>query len=284
MCAPDLFWVGVFILDSSSVSIKAISNMRVYDFDNILNFRDFGNYTTQDGRQVAAARLFRSANFHKASRADLVRLRDLDIRLLVDLRHLPEREKQPNQWPDTLPTRMVLFEDVGGIRAADMAPHEAFVKQDLRDPEDARQYMLRSYRTRPDDPGFRKIFADTLTHMSDTGDSLVIHCAAGKDRTGTLAAVILSVLGVDEDTIMHDYMATMTAVDIESFLEPAAKMMTTRYGRPYSPEALRPMFGVEPDYLKQSLEAIGDMNAYVRDVLGISDMDIAKIKAAYLTA
>jgi len=257
---------------------------RLYPFENILNFRDFGGYETLSGQKIKPGKLFRSANFHRATSQDLAQISDLDIGLLVDLRYAPERARQPNKWPEAARTKVLAFEDIAGLRDKDIAPHEAFIKTDLRQAQDARNYMMQSYRSRPDDPGFEAIFSNTLRHMVDTGENIVIHCAAGKDRTGTLAAIILSTLGVDLPMIMTDYMLTMEAVDIESFLEPAATMMSQRHEREYSPDALRPMFGVEPAYLESSLEAIGDMSRYVRDNLRLSETDIQALKAHYLVS
>jgi len=255
---------------------------RLYKFDQILNFRDFGGYATESGQAVKRGKLFRSANFHKSSAEDLARLAELNIGLLVDLRHLPERKRQPNKWPETLQTDVLAYKNPNGPKEGELAPHEAFVKEDLSIAEDAKKYMRSSYKQRPHDDGFKDIFSNTLKHMAKTGDAIVIHCAAGKDRTGTLAAIILSVLGVSPKTIMEDYMMTMTAVDIESYLKPAAKMMSERYGREYSPDALRPMFGVAPDYLESSLNAIGDMGTYIKETLGLTDQEISALKSIYL--
>jgi len=176
----------------------------------------------------------------------------------------------------------LVYPDPEHGESAKIAPHEAFMQHDLHTPEDARNYMIGSYGARPHDLGFKKIFGDTLRHMAETGDPILVHCAAGKDRTGTLCAVIKGALGVDEKIIYEDFMLTMTAVDIDSFLAPAAQMFTKRYGRSINPEAIRPMFGVEEAYLSSSLSAIKDIQSYIRDYLGISDKEKAALKAAYL--
>jgi protein-tyrosine phosphatase len=118
--------------------------------------------------------------------------------------------------------------------------------------------------------------------MAKTGEPILIHCAAGKDRTGTLAALIHGALGVDSETIMTDYMLTMEAVDIDSFLEPAAAMMSKKHGRSYDPESLRPMFGVEPDYLENALQAMGDMETYITENLDFSHNDLSTLREKYL--
>ncbi len=260
---------------------------RLYKFDNVLNFRDFGNYPTGDGRQVKSAKLFRSAHFNKASDVDRAKLSALDIGLLVDLRYKPERVRQPNVWPpasalsESHTTKVLEYPDAEHSSET-LAPHEIFIKEVLSTADEARSYMQQSYHTRPDDAGFRAIFSGTLKFMAATGEPIVIHCAAGKDRTGTLAALILSALEVSPKTIMDDYMMTMQAVDIESFLEPASLMMQKRYGRVISPDALRPLFHVEPSYLERSLAQMADMERYITESLGITKTERQALRDYYL--
>ena len=255
---------------------------RIKKFETIFNFRDFGGYKTMDGRKIKTNKLFRSAHLHNTNEADKARLVEMDIGLIVDLRHAPERERQPTNWPENQSPRRLTYPDPEHGDSVKIAPHEAFMKHDLHKPEDARNYMIGSYGARPNDAGFKQIFGDTLRHMAETGEPILVHCAAGKDRTGTLCAVIKGALGVDEKTIYEDFMLTMTAVDIDSFLKPAAQMFTERYGRAIDPEAIRPMFGVEEAYLQSSLEAIADMQGYIHDHLGVTDKEKAALKAAYL--
>lgn len=255
---------------------------RIYPFTSIYNFRDFGNYKAVDNRNIHKGKLFRSAHLNGANAADLETIESLGIKLVVDLRHKPERAKQPNKWPEVQSPTVLEYPDLPTVKEDSLAPHEMFVRKDLFHPDDARTYMNGSYAARPNDPGFRQIFSETLKFMAHDGGALLIHCAAGKDRTGTLAAIIQSALGVDRTTIFEDYMLTMTAIDIESFLVPAAAMMKQRHGRDYSPEALRPMFGVEPSYLENSLKTIGDMDSYISNTLGITSKERDAIHENYL--
>lgn len=270
------------------MSLIALSE-RLKPYQTIYNFRDFGGYAGLNGRSVVTGVLFRSAHLNNLNEDDLSAIDALPVGTVVDLRHAPERKRQPSKWPPTSERAAVLTQPMNAAReAATVAPHEAFMETELYTADDARGYMMNSYRTRPHDDGFKALFADTLNRMTEEQETdtpgILVHCAAGKDRTGTLCALILGLLGVSSDDIMADYMLTETAVDIDAILTPAAVMFTERYGRAIDVDALRPIFGVEPGYLKASLDAMGDMEAYTADVLGLSDDRLNRIRARYLTA
>lgn len=250
---------------------------RILDFDNVLNMRDFGGYEGEFGR-LKTGKLFRSAHLSNASETDLSRLHDLNIGLIVDLRYLAERERQPNRWPESRPAKTLAFD----ASFTGTAPHEVFMEKQLNHADDARGYMLGNYAERPHQDGFKKVSRDAILHMVETGDGALIHCAAGKDRTGTLVALIQSLLGVNEQDIHDDYMLTMQAVDVESYLEPASKMIGEKYGREYTPDMLRPMFGVEPDYLTAMFKKMGNPADYAKKQLGLSQADLEKLKSIYI--
>jgi protein-tyrosine phosphatase len=264
---------------------------RNYDFQSIYNFRDFGGYTGLNGRKVKAGRLFRSAHLSSLSDADHSAIGGLAIDLIVDLRYAPERAKQPSRFPDPAP-HVHEYPDAVETKAAKVAPHEAFLEHELYSAEDAHGYMMTSYTARPHDPGFQAIFADTLRFMAnseaDDAAGVLIHCAAGKDRTGTLCALIQAILGVSREDILADYMMTLEAVDIDKIIKPAAEMFTKRYGRQIDAEAIWPMFGVTPEFLDAALDGMmdsaGQVENYVTDSIGVSEADMDRLRNKYLTA
>ena len=263
---------------------------RNYDFQSIYNFRDFGGYAGLDGRTVKTGRLFRSAHLAALNPEDLDQISDLDIHLIVDLRYAPERAKQPSRFPTPQP-HVHEYPEAPESKKVKVAPHEAFLEHELYTADDAHGYMMRSYTARPHDPGFQRVFADTLRFMARSEDmaaaGVLVHCAAGKDRTGTLCALIQSTLGVSREDIMADYMMTLDAVDIDKIIGPAAAMFTERYGRQIDADAIWPMFGVTPDFLNASLDGMldeaGRIEPYLTDTLDISLDDLSRLRDRYLT-
>jgi len=270
------------------MSLMSFEN-RNFNFESIFNFRDFGGYAGRDGRNVKTGRLFRSAHLAALNETDLSSISDLNINLIVDLRYAPERKRQPSRFPSPEP-HVHEYPDTAATKSARVAPHEAFLEHELYSAEDAHRYMMKSYTARPLDAGFQKISKETLRFMAAAEDEqaagVLVHCAAGKDRTGTLCAMIQAVLGVSREDIMADYMMTLEAVDIDKIIGPAAEMFSQRYNRKIDPEALWPMFGVVPDFLNAALDGMmngaGDIESYVQDSLGLSAPEIESLRARYL--
>ena len=255
---------------------------RLHPYQTVFNFRDFGGYRGEGGRSVVTGRLFRSAHLANLSDADMQALGGLPIDYIMDFRHAPERLKQPSRWSGE--ARVMTQPEARETLVA--APHEAFAREHLHTAEDARRYMMDSYGKRMSDPSFKALHRDALLAMTEEDAvqpaGVLVHCAAGKDRTGTFVALVQALLGVDSDDIMSDYMLTETAVDIEAILEPAAQLYSERYGRPISADALRPMFGVDPDYLAVSLESMGEAEGYARDALGLDAQALERLRERYL--
>ena len=248
----------------------------------VYNFRDFGGYAGAGGRPVVTGQLFRSAHLANLSDADMAAIDALPIGIVADFRHAPERAKQPSRWSG----RARVLTQPAPVETQTHAPHEAFARDELHSASDARRYMLESYTRRMHDPSFVELHRRALLAMADDEgeNGVLVHCAAGKDRTGTFVALVQSLLGVSDADILDDYMLTETAVNIEAILEPAAQMFSERYGRTITADAIRPMFGVDADYLKASLDQMGDAESYARNTLGLDDLQLSALRRRYLTA
>jgi len=255
---------------------------RILQFDNILNVRDYGGHNLPNGRKVVLGKLFRGAQLSAINKAEQQRLSGMNISLLIDLRYLPERKRQSTPLSDLFKPDIFEFEAAHDqTDPNELAPHEAFAINELNTAGDARRYMLGSYEDRPLDPGFAGLTAKSLQRMAKTGEGTYVHCAAGKDRTGTFSAILLMLLGVSSGDVTAEYMRTQDAVDLDTIIPLITKKMEKRYDRSFSAGALRPYFHVEPEYLERSLKVIGDIEKYAREVLRLSSQDIGNLRAHY---
>jgi protein-tyrosine phosphatase len=252
---------------------------RLVNFDRILNFRDFGGWDTAAGGKVARGKLYRSASFHDATDADMARLNAMDLRFMVDLRRPEERAHEPTTWSNE--NCRVIFNDEGA-GGSSLPPHLVALLQSDLTPQATRNYMLSLYREIPYDPRLIRLYRDWFAALGEGGAG-VVHCAAGKDRTGIICALTLMMLGVDEETVFADYEFTNQAVDLEKRVPKIQARMEERLARKLDPEALRPMLGVEMDYLRAALETIearsGSVENYIEDELGVGAQKRAGLKA-----
>ncbi|MCX7357551.1 MAG: tyrosine-protein phosphatase [Alphaproteobacteria bacterium] len=251
---------------------------RLIDFERVLNFRDFGGWETTDGAKVVRGKLWRSAAFSDASDADIARLNDMNVRFLVDLRRPEERRHEPNKWPGETTRTFVNDEGAEGVA---LPPHLVALLQSDLSPASTRAYMMSLYQEIPFDPRLIRLYRDWFTELAEGGAG-VIHCAAGKDRTGIGCALTLMALGVDEETVFADYDFTNQAVDLEKRMPKIQARMEDRLARKLDPEALRPMLGVEVGYLRNALDAInakyGSADSYMSDVLGVGETQRAVLR------
>ena len=241
---------------------------RVHAFEQVLNFRDFGGYDTADGGRVAAGRLFRSAHFADASDDDVAKLNGLGAKVVVDLRRPEERTREPNRWPGNA-TRTISNNEG---HAEGLPPHLLALLQDNLTAASTAGYMRRIYREFPFEPRHIELYRAWFTELAASDGPAVIHCAAGKDRTGLGCALTLHVLGVGEDAIFADYEFTNAVLDLDQRLPRIKARMEERLGRTFADDALRPMLGVDIDYLCAAFAAIetrsGSLDTYLDRTLG----------------
>ncbi|HYD86594.1 MAG TPA: tyrosine-protein phosphatase [Vitreimonas sp.] len=250
---------------------------RLIPFDRILNFRDYGGWETPHGK-ITRGKLFRSASFHDATEADIAKLNTMDLRFLVDLRRPEERAHEPSKWSNE--SCRIIFNDEGGGGHA-LPPHLVALMQSELTPQSTRDYMLSLYREIPFDPRLVGLYRDWFAALGEGGAG-VVHCAAGKDRTGIICALTLTALGVDEDAIFADYEFTNEAVDLEARMPRIQQRIEERLGRKLDSAALKPMLGVHVDYLREALNAIdakyGSALNYIEQELGVGASALAKLR------
>ena len=220
-------------------------------FDKIANFRDFGGVATLDGGEVRRGRLFRAAHLASASDADLQRLNALGITLVADLRRPKERRTEPNRL---LPGGVtVLSNDLG---AEVEAPHIAFLRRG--DPTDAavERYLLDYYEDAADQPRHRALFASSLKALEALEGGFLVHCAAGKDRTGILVALIQTVLGVPEPAILEEYLRTNAIMLTAERIAATEAKLHAMIGHAPGDAAVHALLGVQAHHLRHALNSV----------------------------
>ncbi len=169
---------------------------RLVSLTGAYNFRDLGGYPTTDGRYTSWNRLFRSDALHELTASDVSLLRDLGVSSVIDLRTPTEVERSGQGLLGHEPVQYMhlsVTQQEGGESTATPTQFHS----DLAD-----RYLWYL------DVGAASL-ATALTTIADPAWSpLVFHCAAGKDRTGVLAALLLDILGVTRDAIVEDYALT----------------------------------------------------------------------------
>lgn len=252
---------------------------RTIHFQGIDNFRDLGGLSGRFG-PISSGLLFRSGHLGGATEEDLRRLSDLALDAIVDLRRPSERLQAPNRLPAGF-TGAVLTSDQGD-RAE--SPHIAFLRQDDLSDAAIERYLIGYYRQAPFEPRHRDLFARGFALIADSPGPVLIHCAAGKDRTGLLAALIQQVLGAHGDDVMNDFLAINASASPER-IAAARSALARLTGRQPSEAALKGYLGVAQNHLEAALAEInrrgGGLEAYLES-LGVDQDTQHQIRLRFL--
>jgi protein-tyrosine phosphatase len=166
------------------------------------NLRDVGGYPTADGRRVRWRRLFRGAGLQRLSGQDLETVRELGIATAIDLRTADEVANSGTYPVEELPAtfhHLPMIERVWDLGELDPAQH-------------AHDYLVDRYRDMLDEGA--PTIATVFTTLAQPGRlPAAFYCAAGKDRTGVMAGLVLDALGVDPETTASDYHLSKERVD-----------------------------------------------------------------------
>lgn len=172
-----------------------------------VNFRDLGGYRTVDGRAVRWGQVYRAGSLAELTEDDVVYLDRLGVRLACDLRSLDEVERQPDRLPpEATGLHRPIAAEVNRLRR---------VVTLFRFRHRVRELLQNVYTVMLDQNG--PLFAEVIRLAADPANRpMVIHCTAGKDRTGLAAALLLLALGVPEATVIADYTLSNNAYEVIS--------------------------------------------------------------------
>jgi protein tyrosine/serine phosphatase len=242
------------------------------EFEGIANFRDFGGWATEDGGQVRRGLLFRSANHSQATIGDLQRMAQLGITLVVDLRRPPERRRDPAPTHESFTAR-VLHDRISPDDES-IAPHLTFLQNVEKGEPWVLEWLTSSYSSYPFDEAYSAIFRDYFHALADNEGGVVVHCQAGKDRTGVLCALTLTALGVDRETIYRDYLETNRSTDVDGRLPALVERFQAERDHPVDVGMVRAAMSADARYLDAAFAEVearhGDVHAYLEQALGVT--------------
>lgn len=262
-----------------------VSHTRLLPLQGGRNFRDLGGYKTTDGREVKWGKLYRSGVLSNLTSGDYDYLREREIATIVDFRSSDERETEPTRWAAGNVIAMNWDYEMGNWEQefAKVLSKPGFGKEDLVKLMDQGYVGLVQQQT----PHYRAMFQQ----MINQDEPLLFHCTAGKDRTGIGAALILTALGVDRETVKKDYLLSNDYLkNSDMFKLPVdASEKEKRMFAFFSqlPEDVRGVLaGVEASWLDSAFAEMerehGSVEGYIEHALDVDAEERALLKARYL--
>jgi protein-tyrosine phosphatase len=233
-----------------------------------LNFRDVGGLATKDGGTIRPGLVYRSegpASFEEVHRSEL---EELGFKLVVDLRADPERAKAPNDWAGS--ARLLNLNVNDELRSD---PQKAWTDLLAADPSAAnvRRAYQRTYAAIPGAvlPHLRGL----IEAIADGETPALIHCTAGKDRTGVLMALLLKALNVPDDVVVADYLRSDVFAENLRSAPGMRERMAENFGFPPDDDFIDALTGVHLEYLNAALDALKTGWGSIDDYLAAAGID-----------
>lgn len=228
------------------------------------NFRDLGGIRTTEGKYIKWGKVLRSDDLYKLTDADLNYLASIPLATIVDFRAQSEINDAPDRIPSSVRTDFLCSITPGQLNSFDLVKELTTEQMDS-----AMMDMNRLFVTDTIIINQYRAYFNLLQSEKDI--PLMFHCSAGKDRTGMAAALFLYSLGVDEETILNDYLLSNT------YLSDKYASLIAEYPR------MEPLFVVKPEFLKAGIEQMkkdhGSIENYLTKVLNV---DLKRMKELYL--
>jgi len=248
------------------------------------NVRDLGGYATADGRVVVEGRLFRAGALNALTDDDVTALAGLGLATVVDFRTPGEiRAAGHDRLPEGL-SATALPVGGGDLDQYYNAAFDAAERERLLEGGRNAQALVGINRAFVADEDERARFGEAVRLIAGAGSlPLLFHCTAGKDRTGWLAAILLTIAGVDRETVMADYLLS------NDYFLPVGEKLLAKFaasGVAIDTDLFRPLIEQRPAYLETAFaeaEALfGSFEGFLHKGLGLDGATLGAVRAALL--
>jgi len=247
----------------------ADSSNRVVKMQGTVNFRDAGGYATKDGKTVAWGKVYRSADVSRLTEQDLATLEKRNIHTVIDFRGVKESAAAPDHL---LPGTKYTLSPAG----SDSLPGAGQIIQQIK----KGGFLEKFYsNTAPLGERYRPLFQQLLELPK--GEAIMYHCTGGRDRTGMATALFLYALGVPQETIEADYVASNV------YLEPMNARMFKSFttGTGLDEQTVRKAMELRPEYIRAMFAAIvtkyGSVENFFEKELGVGAAQLKTLKKKY---
>ena len=255
--------------------------MEIIKLKHVKNYRDLGGITTSDGRVLRPHMLIRGTTLFDPTLLGIKILKEnYNLKTIIDLRTQKEILEKPDVKIDGVEIlHMPVFdESVAGI-SHEKKVHSFKTLMMMPKMEDLYVQMV----TGASLDNVIKVLKFILT-LPVQKFSVVFHCTAGKDRTGVIAALLLSFLGVDRVTVMNDYLLTNKRVLFKANMAYVGLLITK--GNPKLAHKIKHYFLAEPNFIKAALNQLekdfGSLEEFFKQKLGFTEEETKKIKDKFL--
>lgn len=247
----------------------------------IHNFRDYGGWRGAEGRSVRRGLLFRSGQHVAATDEDLALIAALDIRTVIDLRGASERSRNPCRRVDGFSGEVLFYEG-----ETTSAPPHMDIGPEVTTAAFARDRMIAVYTRMPQNPAMQAMFARYLRILAERDGASLVHCFAGKDRTGIAATLLLHILGVSPEDQLAEFLRTNAAPTLEVLRAQSVPGIEARLGRKLDEAGVRALLEVSPDYLDAFHASVatsdGALDAWLAARIGVDEALRQALRSRFL--
>lgn len=271
---PDQRYFALVFVDGRT----RIVGEREIPMPGTVNLREIGGYRTHDGRFVRWGRMFRSGAVTGHMQADTKPLEALGLKLVCDLRLPEEAAETPDRLPDSPRPRYLHLPINTEMDSRERVTAILFNRRRLD------QMMIQGYTEVMIDRNAKR-FGEVLRHMADRENlPTLVHCTAGKDRTGVTTALLLLLLGVPDEVVIADY--TLSNVHYGHYRDIAAKAIQPLRWMRVSPDDLYPLLVSRAETLQTTIAHIrsryGSVEQYLLNEAELRPEHLAQIRDNFL--
>ena len=254
----------------------------------LFNTRDLGGIPTADGRKIKHGKLIRSGKLYKIPPETVEALKNYGVTTVIDLRIYTEQEEDPDTlWDGVRYVHLpVLCTATPGITRERTMKRTMVIesKRIKKEFGSADNYMAEMYCSVLLNEEPQQLLKQALRLIIENEDCILWHCSGGKDRAGIVAMLVESLLGVSEEVIVADYVASHRFQHLRFFWNRAGLVIAPCSLR--LKKILYGMMAAKPRYLTAAMDRVkqkyGSVVNYCKEVLDVTDDDIELMKKKYL--